>query len=92
MDRKAYRYLAQGIVQGVGYRYFVQRNAETLGLVGWVRNLHDGSVEAYAIGAEKELAQFESALRRGPRHAEVRSLTVEPATIDERLFSFSVRF
>lgn len=92
MDRKAHRYLAQGIVQGVGYRYFVQRQAEMMGLTGWIRNLPDGSVEAYAVGSDEELARFEAALRRGPRHAEVTSLTIEEAPVDGRLFCFSVRF
>ncbi len=91
MERKACRYLAQGIVQGVGYRYFVQRNAEAIGLAGWVRNLSDGSVEVYAVGTGEELARFEAALRHGPRHAEVTSLTVEKASVDGRMICFSVR-
>jgi len=91
-ERIARHYHITGLVQGVGYRYFARRTGEMLGLAGWVRNLPDGSVEAYAIGAEQELLQFEAALRRGPRHAEVREVIVEEAPIDPMVTLFSVRF
>ncbi len=88
----ARHYRIIGIVQGVGYRYFARRTGEAIGLAGWVRNLPDGSVEAYAIGSESELAQFEAALRRGPRHAEVREVIGEEAPVDPSVTLFSVRF
>lgn len=91
-ERIARHYHITGLVQGVGYRYFARRAGETLRLAGWVRNLPDGSVEAYAVGSENELAQFESALRRGPRHAEVKEVVVEDAPVDPAVTLFSVRF
>jgi acylphosphatase len=58
-------------VQGVGFRFFAQRTAARLGLLGWVRNLSDGRVEAEAQGDPDSLTAFESALRQGPRGAQV---------------------
>jgi acylphosphatase len=61
-----------GRVQGVGYRWWVRRQAEALGLVGWVMNAHDErSVELVAEGGETELAELERRLRVGPSGARV---------------------
>lgn len=65
------RYLIGGRVQGVGFRFFAQRTASRLGLLGWVRNLPNGVVEAEAQGDLNSLSSFESALRQGPRGAQV---------------------
>ena len=54
----------------------MQKNGRALGLAGWVRNLPDGRVEAYAEGAADALDNFEERLRRGPMMAEVRSVDV----------------
>ena len=70
----AYRYLVRGRVQGVGYRYFVQREADALGVTGFVRNLPDGSVEVVAEGGEQAMAQLEARLREGPSFAHVASV------------------
>jgi acylphosphatase len=70
------RYLIRGHVQGVGYRYFVQKEATRLGLRGWVRNLDDGRVEALAEGNPATLADLEGALHRGPRWSEVRGVEI----------------
>jgi len=71
------RFLIRGIVQGVGFRFFVRRAARDLGLAGHVRNLADGSVEAVAQGDEKGLESLEAALRRGPSASRVDSVRVE---------------
>jgi len=71
------RFLIQGIVQGVGFRYFARREARELKLAGYVRNLADGSVEAVARGDEATLAALEAALRRGPGESRVDSVGVE---------------
>lgn len=65
-----------GRVQGVGFRWFVCDRAADLGLVGWVRNRADGSVEVLAQGDRAALAGLEAALRRGPPGAAVRTLEV----------------
>jgi acylphosphatase len=63
-----------GRVQGVGFRWFVCDQAAALGLIGWVRNAADGSVEVVAQGHQGALAALETALRRGPAGAAVRAV------------------
>ena len=63
-----------GRVQGVGFRYHARRKALGLGLSGWVRNLPDGSVEAYCEGGEENLKQFLAWAAKGPPGAFVRDL------------------
>ncbi len=75
----ARHYIVRGRVQGVGFRYFVARQARALALVGWVRNLPDGSVEATAAGSEAALKSFERALREGPRMSRVDTIDIEVA-------------
>jgi len=70
----AYRYYVNGRVQGVGYRYFVLREAEALGVAGFARNLPDGRVEVVAEGPEEALGRFEDRLRQGPAFATVTSV------------------
>src|SRR5436305_12643886 len=68
---KARRFVVRGRVQGVGFRWFVEREAHTLGISGWVRNNGDGSVEVLAIGTRDQLSGLRSRLRQGPRAARV---------------------
>ena len=83
----ARRYFISGRVQGVGFRYYVLREARALGLSGWVRNLMDGRVEALAVGDEAVLHAFEGRLWQGPPHARVTTLDSEAADApDERDF------
>jgi len=64
-------FLIQGRVQGVGFRWFVQREAGMRDLRGWVSNTEEGEVEVVASGAAEELAELRASLRRGPRGARV---------------------
>jgi acylphosphatase len=64
-------FLIQGRVQGVGFRWFVQREAGELGLRGWVRNTDEGEVEVVASGTAEALAGLRASLRRGPRGSRV---------------------
>jgi acylphosphatase len=70
----AYRFRVQGRVQGVGYRYFVLRQAEELGVAGYARNREDGTVEVVAEASEETLRDFETRLREGPAFASVEGL------------------
>ena len=67
----ARRFVVRGRVQGVGFRWFVEREAHMLGIAGWVRNNHDGSVEVLAMGTRDQLLGLGSRLRQGPRAARV---------------------
>ena len=58
-------------MQGVGFRWFVQREAAELRLRGWVRNTDAGHVEAVAMGEPEQLAELEQALRKGSRGSRV---------------------
>jgi acylphosphatase len=93
MNRIARRYLISGIVQGVGFRYFTQDEAERLRLSGYVRNLRDGRVEVYAIGSQENLARLRTILERGPRGAMVQRVVEESAEIDLRFAEeFSITY
>lgn len=63
-----------GHVQGVGYRFFALKAANQLGLVGWVRNLSDGSVEVIAEGRGSVLVAFLASLQRGPHSGKVENV------------------
>lgn len=67
-----------GAVQGVGFRRWTQREAERLGLAGWVLNRADGAVEVAAGGPAGAVAELRAALHRGPAHAAVRSVDELP--------------
>lgn len=60
-----------GVVQGVGFRWFVRERARRLGLAGWVRNLPDGSVEVAAAGDAEQLRLLRAELQQGPSGAAV---------------------
>jgi acylphosphatase len=86
----ARRWLVSGRVQGVGFRYFVQTKATELAVEGWTRNLDDGRVEVYAVGAVEKLIDLAAALHIGPRMAEVRSVE-EMEDVLQSVSGFSVR-
>jgi acylphosphatase len=64
-------FLIQGRVQGVGFRWYVQREASELDLRGWVRNTEEGEVEVVASGTAADLAELRASLRQGPRGSRV---------------------
>jgi len=64
-------FLIQGRVQGVGFRWFVHREASELELRGWVRNTEDGYVEVVAAGETEDLVELRGSLHRGPRGSRV---------------------
>jgi acylphosphatase len=77
-ERKACLHaIVEGRVQGVGFRYFVEEVAVSLGLSGWVRNRWDGSVEVTAEGSRAMLDKLYLALQHGPRAATVTQVQVD---------------
>ncbi len=65
------RFLVFGMVQGVGFRWYVARHARAIGLTGYARNLPNGSVEVVVSGPEESLPELERLLRTGPANAHV---------------------
>jgi acylphosphatase len=87
---QARRFLVRGRVQGVGFRWFVEREAQILGIAGWVRNNHDGSVEVLAQGTRDQILGLHSRLRQGPRAARVDYVDVSDATPVSGMSSFRI--
>ncbi len=83
-------FIVKGRVQGVGFRWFVEREAGMLGLAGWVRNTDDGTVEVLASGSEEQLESFRTKLKQGPRAARVDSVDESSADAPKDLKSFSI--
>lgn len=85
----ARRALVSGRVQGVGFRFFARRAAESAGVTGWVRNLPDGRVETVVEGEESAVAQYLQKIRRGPIGGLVDQVEVEERP-PERLTIFRI--
>jgi acylphosphatase len=68
---QARRFVVRGRVQGVGFRWFVHREASELGLRGWVRNTDTGDVEVVASGPREDLDELRSELKKGSRGSRV---------------------
>lgn len=77
MNNKTLHIYVQGRVQGVGFRAATLREAKSLGLQGWVKNLADGRVEVLASGDLVVLEQLQQWLKKGPRFAAVSSIDAE---------------
>jgi acylphosphatase len=71
-----------GRVQGVGFRYSMQREARRLGVSGWVRNRHDGTVEAVVQGPAEAVTALIKWSRQGPAGARVTNVDVQPGEGD----------
>ena len=79
----ARKFLLSGLVQGVGFRFFTQRVAARYQVRGYVRNLEDGRVEAWAQGPERSVEAFKHDLTAGPQYSrvdEVEEIVLEPSS------------
>ena len=85
------KFTVTGSVQGVGYRYFVLRNAQILGLMGYAKNCYDGSVEVVAEGQEKSITELFTQLKKGPFNAYVEDVKVEYSPYQGKYKGFDVR-
>ena len=72
--------IVRGRVQGVGFREYLRREAERLNVKGWVRNRHDGTVEAMLHGWPEDVAKILNWVRRGPPGARVTAMDVNEAS------------
>ncbi|MBM3791869.1 MAG: acylphosphatase [Acidobacteria bacterium] len=82
--------IVHGMVQGVGFRWFVQRIGERLGLTGNVRNLPDGTVEIIVEGSGKKIEEFMREVSRGPSMSRVERLEVQDRKPSGRFGSFLI--
>jgi len=85
-------FLVRGRVQGVGFRWFVHREASELELKGWVRNTEEGEVELVVAGEPERLAELRSSLHKGPRGSRVDKV-IEHALVEsegEELSAFKI--
>ena len=80
----------RGRVQGVGFRWFVQKAATSIGVNGYTRNLDDGRVEVYAVGSSEQLNDLCGMLWRGPQMSDVRGVEEEEAGM-ERMSGFAIK-
>ncbi len=81
-----------GRVQGVSFRYNAQHEAQRLALVGWVRNLPDGTVETVAAGTDENLNAFAAWLKHGPPGAHVTKVDMTWADTNEAFVAFEIRY
>lgn len=89
---QAFVLVVSGRVQGVGFRWFTEKEALRHGVTGYVRNLPDGRVEIWAQAEEPALAVFVERVKEGPRGARVDDVEGRSVAVDDRLSSFRVRF
>ena len=83
--------IVYGYVQGVGFRFAVERAARSRGVAGWVRNRHDGTVEAVFEGKPEDVEALVELCRAGPRGAEVERIDVA-AELPECVTGFRVAY
>ncbi len=85
------RVVVRGLVQGVGFRYFVLRHASRLGLNGYVQNLYNGDVEIEVEGNRSIVEEFIQEVKVGPRSAHVADLQIEWKNPDRSFHGFEIR-
>lgn len=91
-ELKAVRVHIEGRVQGVGFRYFVYKNARRRGVAGWVRNLEDGRVEAHFEGSSEQVHVLIELCKKGPAGAKVKQVDTQPETPSGRGESFDFKY
>jgi acylphosphatase len=87
---KRFHIVVRGVVQGVGFRYYTDKEAKKLYLAGWVRNKPDGSVEIEVQGEEEPLKKFIEWVHEGPTLSLVESVTITEIA-EEKETGFSIR-
>ena len=83
--------IVTGLVQGVGFRYFVLRNALDLDLVGYTKNQYDGSVLTVAEGEKYQIETLYNKLKVGPMHADVRDIKISWQSFTGEFSTFEIR-
>jgi acylphosphatase len=83
--------IVEGRVQGVGFRYFTQRQAVLLGLTGWVRNRWKGTVEVIAEGSREDIEKLLQSIRRGPHAGTTQNVEYDFQEATGEFISFQIR-
>ena len=78
------------MVQGVGFRYYCYRQATSLGLLGYVKNLYNGDVEIEVEGEQGIINDFIQSVQIGPEHSKVTSISIENDKYEKIYTSFSI--
>ncbi len=91
-DLKRAKIICNGLVQGVGFRYFVVRNAKRIGLKGYTQNLFTGEVLTEVEGDEGLIQELIKELKVGPSHAHVKNCAVEWSKFKGEFKAFDVRY
>ena len=92
MAKSRAKVIVKGIVQGVNFRYYTQKQAIRSNVTGWVRNLPDGSVAAIFEGEEQDVESMVQWCRHGPPSAQVTELIVQPEEFRGEFPSFSLKY
>jgi acylphosphatase len=92
MAKSRSKVIVKGIVHGVNFRYYTQRQAIRYNITGWVWNLPDGSVAAVFEGEEQDVEAMVQWCRNGPPSAQVTELIVQPEEYQGEFSSFSIKF
>lgn len=91
-DLKRCEIVVNGLVQGVGFRYFVVQNAVKLGLKGYTKNLYTGEVLTVAEGEKFLIEEFYSLLKTGPRFAEVKNAAIKWSEYKNEFKTFEISY
>lgn len=86
------RLTVKGLVQGVGFRWFVIREANSLGLTGYVKNLHNGDVEIEAEGERGKIEELIKSIKKGPTFCRVVDVIIEWKEYTNKYTSFTVEY
>lgn len=92
MAKKQIHCIIKGDVQGIGYRYFVVREASRLNINGWVKNLYNGDVEVVAEGDEEKIERLLKEFRSGHPYARVDDIYIEWYPPENKYDRFFVKF
>lgn len=90
-DLKRAEIIVKGLVQGVGFRWFVMKNAQQLGLKGYTKNLMGGEVYTVAEGDRALLEELFKKIKIGPMHADVRDASIKWSDATNEFTSFEIR-
>lgn len=88
---KAINAVITGKVQGIGFRMYIFRQAERLGLYGWVKNCSNGSVELHAQGGDVDLDYFMQLVKRGNNFSVIEELKIKPTDVNDIYKCFEVK-